>query len=683
MEKKILKIKSIEKLPEKQLLIDITCTDDNLFQIEKGVISHNSGNAGAVQHLATPAIIKSLAGIPEIADLKDDNTNIFSVAASMSPFASCNDGARMLMASNQQRHVIPPKNAERPLVMSGYEILPALLASQDYVVRAEDDGIVKEVGDDYIIVRYNNGKTKLYQLKVKGIGELGTPTEFVVKVKPGDVVKKNQILAENKYYFTDGYYRYGFNFYVAIMPYEGFNFEDGIILSESAAKTKTIDTHLKEYIVRIPSHYKIEDLIIDKNTKVGKGTALVICKDESGFANVNPFRFIDSKECPRIQEYDTIKYIVDEDDAEVVDIEIYLSSKDLVSKHPKIKELVLRQIKKYKEMLQKCEEYGAEYDPHLHVLANPFNVTFKGTPLENEIVIVYKVRYNTPTTIGDKFANRHGNKGVVCRIIPDDKMPRDPDGKPFDMIMNPLGIVSRKNPGQLLELYLSRAVKEMEKRIKQAYQKNSLDKAWQEYVNFHKLLYQNHKDLLTKFVEKIQNIDTQTKKRIIEDIITNGAYTFTKPVNGISLKDVLNVYNSYGMKFKDYVYLPEYDKKSSQPVAFGYMYWMKLRQKAKVKYKATATSPIKSKTLQPRSGTGANKAGELDSWSIITYDSPAILRELFAINSDDIDAKKKVIAQIIKEGKASQKDIQKFKPESARLLKVFLAGMMVTDDLDV
>jgi len=182
-------------------------------------------------------------------------------------------------------------------------------------------------------------------------------------------------------------------------------------------------------------------------------------------------------------------------------------------------------------------------------------------------------------------------------------------------------------------------------------------------------------------------MDDQAKRELIDDFITNGVTIYSPPVNGLNIDDVLRVYDHYGWKTEDYVTLPEFGNvKSEYPVAFGFLYWLKLEQIADTKSSARSYGKrYQSKTLQPIGDKGekAQREGELDTWSLLSWGADTILKEFMTIHSDDIKAKYQTVKTIMKKGNVSLEEINFSKPTANRMLKAYLAGMMIVDQLEL
>jgi len=682
---KKVKVVAKENLQKKIPMVDIEVqSDDRLFLItDSKIVTHNSGNIGAVQHFATGALALSLAGKLVIKP-QDEDTNIYSIAVSMNPFASTNDPARILMSASQQRHAIPLKNAHRPYILSGYESLPAILSSSSFAIKAKKPGVIKYVDNETLVIQYNDGTIESYSLRPSGSGDVDIAIEYDILVEESDRVEAGQLLVKHKYFFDNqGVYRNGIRFYCVILPYKGFNFEDGLIISESAAKKLGVSVHIKQQDIEISEQEDIVNFVYELG-HISKGHILVTTKPKHAWLTSDQYEV--NPDVLMFSGYKTypVKY-----DADILDIQIYAPSEEFVEKNfPNLLPYIKQQIKEANEKLTKYEELGIEADQITKLKANPYGVSYKGAPLKDSIIIRYVYRYENPVKLGDKFANLHGNKGVISAILPDDLMPRDPNGKPFEMIVNPLGIPSRKNPGQLLELYLSRAAHYITESLKQAVKHASYDEAVKILIEFYDVLYERKPKIKNQLVTQIKNMNAKEKQSLVDDFIVDGVVIYSPPVNGLDIDDVKRVYDHYGWKMEDYVYLPEYgpNVKSARPVPYGYQYWLKLRQLSETKMSARSYGKgYQSKTLQPvgEKGAKAQREGELDTWALLAWGAKDLLKEFMTIHADDISSKFQAVREIAYKGSVSLQDLQFTKPVTSRMLKAIIAGMMITDDLNV
>jgi DNA-directed RNA polymerase subunit beta len=587
------------------------------------------------------------------------------------------------MAASQQRHVIALKSAHRPFILSGYETLPALLSSSAFAIKAKKEGVVKKVTDKFIVIQYKDGTQEVYLLEPTGSGTVKVALEYDVLVEEGQQVKPNQLLAKNKFFFDEnGIYTSGIRFYTVFMPYRGFNYEDGLILSESAAKKLGVSVHIDQKDIIVTQQETIVSII----TELGHITSkkpLLVTKPKHQLLDVEEYEIN-----PDVLSFSGYKFYPLKYDADILSIEVYAPSEEFVKENfPKLLPIIQRQIEEANETIAEYKKLGLEPDLRTKLKANPYGVSYKGDKLKDYIVIRYIYRYEKPTELGDKFANLHGNKGVVSRIIPDDLMPRDPNGKPFDMIANQLGIVSRKNPGQLLEMYLSRACQYITDKLKEDVTKASYDTAINTLKEFYEVVYERFPRIKDQLIRQLNSMSDEDKKKVIDDFIDKGVIVYSPPVNGLNLNDVLRIYQHYGWKFKDYVTLPEFGNvKSKYPCAYGYVYWLKLEQMVDTKMSARSYGKrYKSKTMQPVGDKGekAQREGELDTWSLLSWGSKNILKEFMTIHSDDIKAKFDAVNRIMHQGKVSMEDLEFTKPISNRMLKAYIAGMMITDDLEV
>jgi DNA-directed RNA polymerase beta subunit len=551
--------------------------------------------------------------------------------------------------------------------------------------KAKKDGVIKKVAKNFVVVKYKDGEEEVFFLDPKSSGsEVKVAIEYDILVKEGEKVKKNQLIAKHKYFFDDqGVYKAGMRLYTVFLPYDGYNFQDAIIISETTAKKLGLSVHIEQKLIRIHQYDQIVSMVKDLG-QVKAGSNLIVIKPK--------FHLLDQND-----EYDVNPDVVSlagykiynlKHDSDILDIELYAPSREFVEKHfPNLLPLFEKQIQEAKQKLSEYEALGIEPDKLTKLKANPFGVLIGGKRLKNELVVRYTYRYERELTVGDKLANLHGNKGVVARIIPDELMPRDPDGKPFDIIVNQLGVVSRKNIGQLLELYFSRACYYMTEKLKETLKHGSYETALQELKQFYEIVYERKPSIKQQLINQLERLSSQDKKSLIDDFINHGVVLYSSPVDGLNLEDVYRVFNFYGWKLEDYVTLPEFNNaKTKYPVAYGYLYWLKLKQLVETKLSARSFGKhYQGKTLQPIGAKGerAQREGELDTWSLLSWGANTILSEFMTVHADDLKAKYAITNAIMNKGEASLENVKLDKPVSNKMLKAYLGGMMIIKDLDI
>jgi len=534
-----------------------------------------------------------------------------SVATSLIPFLEHDDANRALMGANMQRQAVPLLRSESPVIGTGMEGYAAIDAGD--VITALKPGVVAEVSADVVTVQLDEGGTQDYYLRKFDRSNQGTSYNHRVVVDAGDRVEVGQVLADGPA-TENGELALGKNLLVAFMPWEGHNFEDAIILSQNLVKDDVLSSiHIEEYEVDA------------RDTKLGKeeitrdlpnvSPDLLADLDERGIirigAEVRPGDILVGKVTPKGEtelsaEERLLRAIFNEKSREVRDTSL---------KVPHGEEGTIIAVK----------EFSVDSDDEL------------GSGV-NQRVVVY-IAQKRKITEGDKLAGRHGNKGVIAKILPIEDMPFMEDGTPVDVILNPLGIPGRMNFGQVLETHLGWVAKqgwEVEGSPKWA---AKLPKEAHSAPPGTKLATPVFDGALEEEIEGL--LDSTLKNRDGDRLIDSSGKT--RLFDGRS-----------GEPFP-------------MPVSVGYMYILKLHHLVDDKIHARSTGPYSMITQQPLGGKaqfGGQRFGEMEVWALEAYGAAYALQELLTIKSDDILGRVKVYEAIVKGENIQEPGI----PESFKVL---------------
>ncbi|MBM3676392.1 MAG: DNA-directed RNA polymerase subunit beta [Actinobacteria bacterium] len=540
---------------------------------------------------------------------------IVSVATALIPFLEHNDANRALMGANMQRQAVPLMIPQAPLVGTGLEYRAAVDTGD--VVIARNDGNVVDVDAERIVVE-GRGTRDEYALTKFMRSNQGTLIHQKPLVKLGDKVTKGDVLADGS--STDGgELALGANLLVAFMPFEGFNFEDAIVLSERLVKDDVLSSiHIHEYEIDA------------RSTKLGDEeiTRDIPNRSEESLANL--------------------------DERGVVRIGAEVGSGDLLvgKVTPKgeteltAEEKLIRAI--FKEKAREVRDTSLKV-PHgeggkvIGVKTFARDAGDDLSPGVNELVRVY-VAKKRKIAEGDKLAGRHGNKGVISKIVPEEDMPFLEDGRAVDVVLNPLGVPSRMNIGQILETHLGWAA------AHGAF-------ADGEPVNPRAPINApNPKAVMTPVFDGATEVD-------VDEALASWAAQ--------SEKIAMNVDTSRpaGRKCSGKVQL--YDGKSGAPfeqkVTVGYMYILKLLHLVDDKIHARSTGPYSLVTQQPLGGKaqfGGQRFGEMEVWALEAYGAAYTLQEMLTIKSDDTIGRVKAYEAIVKGENIAEPSI----PESFKVL---------------
>ena len=488
-----------------------------------------------------------------------------SVATAFIPFLQNDDANRALMGANMQRQAVPLMVTEPPIVATGIEHKCAV--DSEVCVKAEGDGEVTRVSATNITVRYDDGHITDHRLTKFARSNQGTCVNQRPNVEVGERVTYNQIIADGPA-CKDGEIALGKNVLVGFMTWEGYNYEDAILLNERLVREDVFTSiHIEEYETEA------------RDTKLGPEEI--------------------TRDIPNVGE-DTLK---DLDESGVIRIGAEVSSGDyLVGKvTPKgeteltAEERLLRAIfgEKAREVRDSSlkvphGEAGIIVDVKVFTRENGGDLA----PGVNNVVRVY-IAQKRKISVGDKMAGRHGNKGVVSRVLPQEDMPFLPDGTPLDIVLNPLGVPSRMNIGQVLEVHLGYAAHEL------------------------------------------------------------GWKIATPIFDGANEKDIRETLQQAGVAEDGKSVL--YDGRTGEPfdqrVTVGYPYYLKLHHLVDDKIHARSTGPYSLVTQQPLGGKaqfGGQRFGEMEVWALEAYGAAYTLQEILTVKSDDVTGRVKTYEAIVK-----------------------------------
>ncbi|MCM6761720.1 DNA-directed RNA polymerase subunit beta [Rathayibacter sp. ZW T2_19] len=535
-----------------------------------------------------------------------------SVATSLIPFLEHDDANRALMGANMQRQAVPLLRSESPVVGTGMEGFAAIDAGD--VITADKPGVVQEVSADSVTVQLDEGGTQTYFLRKFDRSNQGTSYNNRVVVSAGERIEVGEVVADGPA-TENGELALGKNLLVAFMPWEGHNFEDAIILSQNLVKDDVLSSiHIEEYEVDA------------RDTKLGKeeitrdlpnvSPELLADLDERGIirigAEVRPGDILVGKVTPKGEtelsaEERLLRAIFNEKSREVRDTSL---------KVPHGEQGTIIGVKVF-DAQDGDDELGSGV---------------------NQRVVVY-IAQKRKITEGDKLAGRHGNKGVISKILPVEDMPFLADGTPVDIVLNPLGVPGRMNFGQVLEIHLGWIAKQGWKVDGEPEWAARLPEHAREAAPGTKVATPVFDGAAEEELAGL--LDSTTPTRDGERLI--GSSGKTQLFDGRS-----------GEPFPD-------------PVSVGYMYILKLHHLVDDKIHARSTGPYSMITQQPLGGKaqfGGQRFGEMEVWALEAYGAAYALQELLTIKSDDILGRVKVYEAIVKGENIQEPGI----PESFKVL---------------
>lgn len=569
---------------------------------------------------------------PEQVDYMDVSPKqVVSIATAMIPFLENDDANRALMGANMQRQAVPLLRTQAPLVGTGMEYKAA--RDSGVVILAKNAGRVERVSATEIHIRTDNGNLDIYKMLKYIRSNQGTCINQKPIVYKNERIEKGQVLADGP--STDrGELALGFNVLVAFMPWEGYNYEDAILLSEKLVKEDVFTSiHIEEYecdardtklgpeeitrdipnvaedvlrdlddrgIIRIGAEVRPGDILVGKVTPKGE-TELT--------AEERLLRAIFGEKAREVR--DTSLRVPHGEAGKIVDVKVF------------------------------SRENGDELPPGV-----------------NQLVRVY-IAQKRKISEGDKMAGRHGNKGVVSRIMRQEDMPFMPDGTPVQIVLNPLGVPSRMNIGQVLETHLGWAASALGMQIQ-------------------------NKDPEVENRLKMFNYNFDKNGMPEPDIA--GIHLATPVFDGAREHEVFHTLEAAGLPADGKTVL--YDGRTGEPmdnrVTVGYVYMLKLAHLVDDKIHARSTGPYSLVTQQPLGGKaqfGGQRFGEMEVWALEAYGAAYTLQELLTVKSDDVVGRVKTYEAIVKGENVPEPGVpESFKVLIKELQSIGLDVKVLTED---
>jgi DNA-directed RNA polymerase subunit beta len=700
---------------------------------------------------------------PDRIDLMDVSPQqVVSIAASLIPFLEHDDANRALMGSNMQRQAVPVLRAEKPLVGTGLETVVA--RDSGVCIVARNSGVVESVDASRIVVRVTDKKSKtasdVYNLIKYTRSNQNTCINQRPIVKEGDAVRAEDILADGPS-VDNGELALGQNIRIAFMPWNGYNFEDSILISEKVAREDRFTSiHIQE-IVCIARDTKLgsEEITADI-PNVGEGSLNKL--DDCGIvyvgAEVEPGDILVGKITPKGEtqlspEEKLLRAIFGEKASDVKDTSQRSSSKgtvigvevftrdgvekdertqaieqdhldqskkdaddeaavveqatktrlcDLLKSSKAVKgngvkkgeTLSIEKLEAFKlndifslrtdsETINKViEETESSYKQFIKDIKSRFEEKkakiIRGHDLAPGVIKIVKVYLAIKRRIqpGDKMAGRHGNKGVISEIMPVEDMPYDEDGNPIDIVLNPLGVPSRMNVGQVLETHMGSAAKGIGRKIDLMLKENAKPNELKAYLD--KLYNQNAANK-----EDINSFNNSEITELAENL-RNGLPIATPVFDGAKESEIKDL-----LKLAD---LPEsgqitlYDgrtgSKFDRPVTVGYMYMIKLNHLVDDKMHARSTGSYSLVTQQPLGGKaqfGGQRFGEMEVWALEAYGASYTLQEMLTVKSDDVSGRTKMYKNIVDGSFEMDANV----PESFNVLSKEIKSLGINIELDI
>jgi len=518
---------------------------------------------------------------------------IIGSSAGLIPFIEKNYVYRSLMGSNQQRQAVPLVQPQSPIVGTGLEASAARNTGQ--VILADADGEVVKANGDEVIVKYADGNIT-YEPQHFVRSNEGTSINQKVVVSTGDIVKKGDVLIEGMS-IQNGELALGKDLVVAFMPWGGYNFEDAIIISRKLVEDDTLTSiHIVDFMIEV------------RETKLGPEVV--------------------TRDIPNVSE-DTLRHL-DEDGIVRIGAEVHpgdilvgkitpKGEQELSSEERLLRAIFGEKAKEVRDTSQRMSNGKHGKVVGVKVFSRENGHELKSGVIKQIQVFVAQMR---KISVGDKLGGRHGNKGVIARILPIEDMPFMEDGRPVDIILNPLGVPSRMNIGQLFETHLGMAARSL------------------------------------------------------------GIKVASPSFNGVPVEKIKELLAEAGLPEDGKQQL--FDGRSGEPfverTTVGSMYMIKLNHMVADKIHARSTGPYTMVTQQPLGGkaqNGGQRFGEMEVWALEAYGAASTLQEMLTIKSDDVYGRSKAYEAIIKKTEIVGPKV----PESFNVLVKELQGLGLKVDL--
>ena len=538
---------------------------------------------------------------------------LVSVVTACIPFLENDDANRALMGSNMQCQAVPLLTTDSPIVGTGIE--HKIAKDSGSAVLTKEDGVVEKVAADQIVIKGDSGIRHTHKLIKFARSNQSCCINYRPIVKEGERVKRNDIIADGPA-MDNGELALGKNILIGFMTWEGYNYEDAVLISEELVKNDVFTSiHVEEYECEARDTKLGPEEITRDIPNVSEDTLKDL--DEQGIirigAEVHAGDILVGKVTPKGEteltaEERLLRAIFGEKAREVRDASLRV---------PHGEQGIIIDVKKF------TRENGDELSPGV-----------------NEVVRCV-IAQKRKISVGDKMAGRHGNKGVVSRVLPQEDMPFLEDGTPLQIVLNPLGVPSRMNIGQVLEMHLGYAYRCLSLKTREQLENTIIDDNFRQNI-----------------------IDAKSKAR-------EGRFIkLATPVfDGAQDEDIKLAFKEAGLRpdFKSVVYDGRTGEKFDNPVTVGVMYYLKLHHLVDDKIHARSTGPYSLVTQQPLGGKaqfGGQRFGEMEVWALEAYGAAYTLQEILTVKSDDIVGRVKTYEAIVKGENIPKSGI----PESFKVL---------------
>lgn len=626
----------------------------------------------------------------------EDQTVSLSVA--MAPFLNNDDQTRLKMESSQMRQAVMLEDFDQALVQSGCESF--YTDYTDFVFRADKDGeiVYHNRLNGYMVLKYDDGETEFKNLSFTR--KLYSEHLDLLKVyfTNGDKFNKGDIIAES-YFCEDSRINVGKNLLTAVWIYYGYNYEDGIVISEKVEKEGLLkSTHFVDLSFELskdevlmslscspdPENYKP----IPNKPEIGEDGKIIYIRLSAN----QPYAIIkkigeNSLVFSEPRELSFNKEVI------ITDVEIYANdwNKDIVPYSDWVEKTSDNQRDERIKTKDEISEFFNEEElddierlENLDLFSTKRKFQERGEKISG-VKVVIKGLFRRNIKVGDKIGNRHGNKGIISTIIPKEQMPRLEDGREIDVIINPLGIISRMNIGQLFELHMSMSVNDLKDRLFEMIEKEESEKDKKNYIlGYIKIIDNTDNNWYFKQSEDyLEKEDILIDKKFVKNF-----FVIQPPFQSCTEEMLKKALEYTGTVDKYKIYDPIYGDNIHNPISVGYMYFFKMVHMAEERLSVRGIGhSYSAKTLQPLGGKrrfGGQKLGEMEVRAMIAMDGLKNLQECITVKSDSVESKANWLKNKINLYGEENEEFENEDnvPESVKILKAYLNSIGIDIEND-
>lgn len=636
-----------------------------------------SGDVGLVNHHSLGVVLSNKYGNYGKSNinalLNQDNWGSICIDTALTPFQHELDSGRLILARTHACQKIPIIEGEAPIVQTGAEYIVPQLASAKFCIKSKDAGTVTNIKNEIMTVEYNDGIKEKFDI---GTRYSNTKRNSTIRLsfdnlKVGDTFEKAEVIAWSKIFKQDVLAN-GRNIKIALMNYMGISYEDGYVITEATSEKFKTEIVVKVPVL-IPKNTKILSLL-SSNTMTEIGDTLiefVFIKDSSEYLDEFDL-FSDDEEVEPLYQSNNKTLKVSSIGGEIIDIKIHVNSKDDID--PIILEQWTNQVSKLKYKIKDLKNnFSMDSIDNIDTsILRVGNHKFKGKLFEG-VLIEFYISKTKSLEIGDKMSNRYGAKGVITGIIGDDSASAEYSGN-IDIFLAPSGVVGRKNIAMIKEIYLGKIFYFLKSKIKTEV---DLNKAKILILKIYSLLDSTKEKTQTKSIENFFKTLSNTE---LSNKLKNNEVEFNfiiPPFTDVSFDNIRKAADILDIPLDEKVFIKELNSWTKYKVPVGYTYYSALEQLSSDFESTRSTAGYVSSTGAPTKGKkllGGQSIGDLDIYSMLTYNNSSVLEEMLVSRSDNMQAKNRMLSDLRQNG-STHIQTQLKEGKTAELFKLLLLGM--------